>query len=81
MVFLASGSMPFGNQGMAALFLVFLLLSLSGDEFSLSSNLEFFVFPLSFHSLNGVRVPAAAHLSSRRQFISVYWNLFSPYSE
>ena len=60
LVFLASGSMPFGNQGMAALFLVFLPLSLSGDEISLSSNLEFFVFPLSFHSLNGVRVPAAA---------------------
>ena len=40
--------MPFGNQGMAALFLVFLPLSLSGDEISLSSSLEFFIFPLSF---------------------------------
>ena len=60
MVFLASGSMPFGNHGMAALFLVFFPHSLSGDEISLSSSLEFFVFPLSFHSLNGVRDTAAA---------------------
>ena len=75
--FLASGSMPFGNHGMAAIFLVSFPILRVGIEFSLSSSLVLFVFPLSFHSLTGVRVPAAASLSSRRQFSRLTGTLLS----